>query len=122
MINLNAKIILQKLKLKLYFDYLVIIPMQSILPKYNALLNILNTKKKLIYDKTYSFLQAKKIELLDIGTLKKKRLIMLVKMVDLFEDMDFIEVNLEVDLEVNPKVDLEVDPLLKLEYNFCKYQ
>lgn len=47
---------------------------------------------------------------------------MQVGVVDLFENKDFIKVNLEVDSEVDPKVDLEVDPKLGLEYNFCEHQ
>ena len=46
--NLNAEIILQKPKLKLHPNYFMMILMQNILPKYNTLLDILNTKEDLI--------------------------------------------------------------------------
>ena len=73
LMNLNAEIMLQKPKLKLHPDYLVMILMRSIPPKYNALLDILNTKEDLTWDKTLSFLWVKETELLDIGTLKEER-------------------------------------------------
>lgn len=72
LINLNAKIPLQNPILKLHSNYLIIISIPSMLSKYNILLNILNTKKDLIYNKTLLCLRAKKTELLDINILKKE--------------------------------------------------
>lgn len=46
--------------------------MQNMPSKYNALLNILNTKKNLTWDKIFSFLQVKETKLLNIGILTKK--------------------------------------------------
>lgn len=47
MMNLNAEITLQKLKLKFHSDYLVMILMRSMPPKYDVLLDVLNTKEDL---------------------------------------------------------------------------
>lgn len=70
LMNLNAEITLQKPELKLHSDYLVMILMRSMPPKYNALLDVLNTKEDLTWDETLSFLRAKETKLLDMGTLK----------------------------------------------------
>ncbi len=72
LMNLNAKIKLQKPELKLHSDYLVMILMQSIPPEYDALLDVLNTKEDLTWDETLSFLRAKETELLDMGSLKEE--------------------------------------------------
>ena len=47
---------------------------------------------------------------------------MLVEVVDLFEDVNLIEVDLKVDPEVDLEVDLKGDPQLRLEYDFRKHQ
>ena len=72
LMNLNAEITLQKPELKLHSDYLVMILMRSMPPEYNALLDVLNTKKDLTWDETLSFLRAKETKLLDMGTLKEE--------------------------------------------------
>lgn len=54
--NLNAKITLQKPELNLHYDYLVMILMQSMPPKYDALFDVWNTKKGLTWDETFPFL------------------------------------------------------------------
>ena len=71
LMNLNAEITLEKSELKLHSDYLVIILMQSMSPKYDALLDVLNTKEDRTWDKTIFFLQAKETKLLDMGILKE---------------------------------------------------
>ena len=55
LMNLNTEITLQKPKSKLHTDYLMIMLMQSLLPKYDALLDILNTKENLTWDRYSHF-------------------------------------------------------------------
>lgn len=46
--------------------------MRSMLPEYDALLDVLNTKEDLTWDKTLSFLRVKETELLNMGILKEE--------------------------------------------------